>query len=523
MGRISRTAGGESSISNFDVEKGSGVRTRQMSLDLGGRSPYLLPPELQNSRESLHSLSRTIHQNEDPYRPVHEATGARAPSMRTKQARNGSSVMTGSTAAPTMNDVGSPDGQGLLSNAASMSRTAPPSASFTPPPRTHSIPTVNVSNEPRQAPSQPKNATNPSLPGNPRPKNSFYSTIPMPMPYQDRESYAGNQYSAIRESNNYLGSLIISDPSASSAGPSSDSKLATTRKAPPPAINTKQIDPKPVQQQQPRPRNSEISDYSEGIEVTPPSPPARETSNNKANRYSMDVPPEEFANAGLGAPGFDPKRLSMGFRPLPPDAPADATEDPETRANRIRSFYKEYFDESKPAPKGQYIEDYDANYPGPGDSTYFDPTTNSFVLPYAEPIARRAMTPPPRTARFQGPPPRSLHGSMGGSSMRPPPRMPYNEGPRASSSASQRAPVSAPRKNLPPPEPLTSLPTPSKLKDDSFAFLNTLEFAPELNVRDRVAGRSESPFGERRPYSPALPAFAPILGAYDELAAIPSP
>ncbi|RAL61031.1 hypothetical protein DID88_010127 [Monilinia fructigena] len=421
MGRISRTAGGESSSTNFDDEKGG--RTRQMSLDLGGKSPYLLPPELQNSRESLHSLSRTIHQNEDPYRPVHEAVGNRANPMRPKQSRNGSSIMTGTTAPS--NDAGSMDGQGLLSNAAAMSRTTPPSTGFVPPPRTNSIPTV---------------------------------------------------YQALQYLNYRLRQLF----------PSSDSKPATTRKAPPPAINTQTTTPRSVPQEQPRPRNSEISDYGDGIEVTPPSP-VRPIANNKANRYSMDVPPEEFAQAGLGAPGFDPKRLSMGFRPLPPDAPADATEDPETRANRIRSFYKEYFDDSKPAPQGQYLEDYEANYPGPGA------------------------------------PPRSMHGSMGGSSMRAPPRMPYNEGPRASSSASQRGPMPSPRKNLPPPEPLNSLPTPSKLKDDSLALLNTLDFAPELTVRDRVAGRSESPFGERRPYSPALPAFAPIVGAYDELAAMPSP
>ncbi|KAF7874350.1 hypothetical protein EAF04_003022 [Stromatinia cepivora] len=482
MGRISRTAGGESSITNFDDEKGGAVTTRQMSLDLGGKSPYLLPPELQDSRESLHSLSKTIHQNEDPYRPVHEAVGAA--SIRSKQGQNGSSIMSGSTVAPSgMNDAGSPDGQGLLSNAAAMSRTTPPTAGPNPPPRSNSIPPAKMPEEPRQATSPKQNADRKGPPG----------------------------------------SLIISDTSAAAPTGPPEPKPTTTRKAPPPAINTlPPTDSKPVQPEQPRPRHSEISDYGDGIEVTPPSP-VRVMNNNKANRYSMDVPPEEFAQAGLGAPGFDPKRLSMGFRPLPPDAPADATEDPETRANRIRSFYKEYFDDSKPAPQGQYIEDYNAHYPGPGDSTYFDPATNSFVLPYAEPIARRAMTPPPRAPRFQGAPPRSMHGSMGGSSIRGPPRMPFNEGPRASSSASQRGPLPSPRKNLPPPEPLTSLPTPSKLKDDSFALLNTLDFAPELNIRERVAGRSESPFGERRPYSPAVPAFAPIVGAYDELAAMPSP
>ncbi|QSZ32951.1 hypothetical protein DSL72_002534 [Monilinia vaccinii-corymbosi] len=510
MGRISRASGGSST--NLDDEKGG--RIRQMSLDLGGKSPYLLPPELQDSRESLNSISRTIHQAEDPYRPVHEAVG----SMRPKPPRNGPTA-----ASSAANDAGSPDGQGLLSNAAAMSRTPPPANGFTPPPRTNSIPTANKSAEPNQ-PGSPQNAAaRKGPPGNSRLQNCLFPNNSDPVPHPDLESHAGNDHGAIRDNNNYPGSPIVTDPSGNSTGPSNDlNSAATARKAPPPAINTQTVNPNPVQPSQPRPRNSEISDYGDGIEVTPPSP-VRGIGRNPANRYSMDVPPEEFAQAGLGAPGFDPKRLSMGFRPLPPDAPEDATEDPETRANRIRSFYKEYFDDSKPAPQGQYIEDYAAHYPGPGDATYFDPATNSFVLPYAEPITRRAMTPPPRAPRFQGAPPRSMHGSMGGGAMRGPPRMPYIEGPRASSSASQRGPTPSPKKNLPPPEPLNSLPTPAKLRDDSFALLNTLDFAPELTVRDRVAGRSESPFGERRPYSPAIPAFAPIVGSYDELSAMPSP
>jgi len=242
----------------------------------------------------------------------------------------------------------------------------------------------------------------------------------------------------------------------------------------------------------------------------------------------MDVPPEEFANAGLGAPGFDPRRLSMGFRPLPPNE-AIESDDPEVRANRIRSFYKEYFDESKPAPHGQYYEDYDENYLE--DAAYFDPESNNFVMPYAEPVTRRAMTPPPRGPRFQGPP-RALHGSMGGMStmsaggmgrrqMYPP--GPYPPGPRAYSSASARTGASGPRRPIAPPMDLTSLPTPSKLRDDSFAIMNATDFAPPRTYRDRVAGRSESPLGERRPYSPAVPSYKPLVSAFDELAPIPSP
>jgi hypothetical protein len=78
-------------------------------------------------------------------------------------------------------------------------------------------------------------------------------------------------------------------------------------------------------------------------------------------------------------------------------------------------------------------------------------------------------------------------------------------------------------KKLPPPAPLTTLPTPSKLKDDSFAIMGAIDFAPPDTFRDNVAGRSQSPFGERRPYSPTVPAATPVISAFDELAALPSP
>jgi hypothetical protein len=312
------------------------------------------------------------------------------------------------------------------------------------------------------------------------------------------------------------------------------------RKSPPPMIQTQTPPMHPARKesmsaaiQDPASLDDE-SEYGDGFKVTPPSP-GREKEIVRAQRYSMDVPPEEFANAGLGAPGFDPKRLSMGFRPLPPDT-VNETDDPEIRANRIRSFYKEYFDDSKPAPQGQYIEDYDENYMG--DATYFDPETNAFVMPYAEPVTRRAMTPPPRgpPPRFQGNQagPRPRNGSMGAASFRSAggsrgPQMyppgPYPQGPKAYSTASgggRRGPP-GPKRPIAPPMALNTIPTPSKLRDDSFSILNAADFAPGPTTRDRVAGRSDSPFGERRPYSPAVPAFAPTVSAFDELAPMPSP
>ncbi|TVY25070.1 hypothetical protein LHYA1_G006081 [Lachnellula hyalina] len=481
-------------------EKGI-THASQRSMDFNMESPYLLPPEVQNSRESLHSLSRST---EDPYRPVTQYYPGDEKSIRSLSRNNGSSIYTGSSMAPSrMHDTGTSE---LLPNASSMPRSHPPRVnslhqSNALPGSTDSRPPVPpYPSEPPQAhlpePPHSEEINSKGLPTSPRPGQSLAPISPTAG--NDRTSVASDN-AAMRQSNNYLGAFIIGDdeaPAPLSTPPE------TTRKPPPPMINTLPPSSQAFEE--------DDDQYGDGFKVTPPSP-SHDAETMRGQRYSMDVPPEEFAQAGLGAPGFDPKRLSMGFRPLPPDAVTES-DDPEIRANRIRSFYKEYFDDSKPDPSGgQYYEDYDENYLG--EAAYFDPDTNAFVMPYSQPVTRRAMTPPPR-GRFGGPP-RALHGSMGAM---PGPR--GQPGPRAFSSASGRPP---PRKPMPPPSALNTLPTPSKLKDDSFALLNTHEFAPPQNYRDRVAGRSDSPLGERRPYSPSVPAFTPTVSAFDELAAMPSP
>lgn len=279
-------------------------------------------------------------------------------------------------------------------------------------------------------------------------------------------------------------------------------------------------------------------------------------SQRQASLEYYGEPPQQ-AQQGLGVPVQDNKRLSVGFRPLPPDDALES-EDPEYRANRIRSFYKEYFeDSSQPAPplpqKGQdshaqYYEDYDERYLGES-ATYFDPDTNAFIMPYAQPVTRRAMTPPPAGRRgppgpgprgpprggSRGPRPHGPHGSLGGMSLPGGPRSragssaawgsraPSSLGPRPDSSASARYGRQTPRKQLPPPAALSTLPTPAKLKDDSFAILNAMDFAPPESYGERARGRSQSPLGERRPYNPKVPSASPLVNSYDELNALPSP
>jgi hypothetical protein len=245
---------------------------------------------------------------------------------------------------------------------------------------------------------------------------------------------------------------------------------------------------------------------------------------------------------GLKQLDFDVNRLSVSMRPLPPDEP---TENPEERANRIRSFYKEYFDESKghqggppPQPPQQrapagYYEDYDGEYLSNGYSIY-DEQQKGFIVggaPFAQPITRRAMTPPPRApprnfrarSNSNAPGPRYGGGprSRAGSAMSG-----YMTPPRAGSSMSTVGPGERGRpqkRPQPPPDPLMSLKTPALLKEDS-ALYSAFDLAPPPSYRQRQNGmRPDSPLGTERPYSPTVRSHTPLQSAFDELSPMPSP
>jgi hypothetical protein len=167
------------------------------------------------------------------------------------------------------------------------------------------------------------------------------------------------------------------------------------------------------------------------------------------------------------------------------------------------------------------VEDYGSEYQ---DGAVFDPRTGNFVVahpnaPFAEPITRRAMTPPPRAPpRFRsntgtGPRPHMSNSSMA-SSQYPPPR--------GMSSMSGRLPAPM-KKPLPPPSALSSLPTPAKLTENSMVF-DAADFAPPVSFRERQNGiRPDSPLGSARPYSPSVRPHTPLVGSYDDLAVLPSP
>lgn len=530
--------------------KGTGMTFEQsirqghgMSMDLG--NPYLLPAGIE-SRESLHSMTRNIGDRHDPYKPaaVYNPNGTPIKSYaNSRHAGDDSSSSTGSSGRTFRLDNMN---QNLIGNAQQMSRSGTPQDR---PPQIQG-----------PAPIAAK-----GLPSNPRPGAFSPNGLRPSSVEEQRDSYVPKDNAAMRQSNNYLASFIQSrepsiNPARSTRSPSprvisgglpsspSDTQARRISQA---SNSAKEPVPEPIRKfslpPTPPMKEEDVNYYnSEGhhqiphvfSEVVIPPSPIPEIIHQYATMDDNPVMYEEYTTpfftpnetnehqtpGGLEVSNlpYDPRRLSI-LRPLPPNDPSD---NPEQRANRIRSFYKEYFNDDEPArgyesQPAAYYEDYDQSYLGEGST--FDPVSGQYVVanaPYAEPITRRAMTPPPRgPPRFQGSPgpqfSRSNHSSQAGG-----PRS------RAVSSAStsrlgpggNRGPQ---KRHMPPPAALRTLPTPHLLREAAFGA--PIDFAPPSTYRDRQAGRPESPFAELRPFSPQVPVANNLYSAFDELPGIPSP
>jgi hypothetical protein len=488
-----------------------------MSMDLG-HNPYLLPPGLQNSHESLLSLSRSMNGDNDKYRPaINVATGDSA-SLRSfrsnpKWGQDDTSSYTGSTKLGQADD----GQQGLLRNAQRMSRSSP---------SPEGIPNPNGNAHAPKKPVIVKNTIQTPPPAKLSPKSSNH----------DKDSsHLSVEVSDLRKSNNYLGAFIHSGNA--SPDPDDQPKYDTAIKAPiresheqtmsnnedahtdsdysevsAPALN---LDLAKSSAQVPRislPFTDEASDYGDdqdrdiGIPVVHISPDDKETRLTGGPSTPADFLRQSLYNNDNG---IDTRRLTMGIRPLPPEDPSD---NPEQRANRIRSFYKEYFDDSRPNHEGDHH--YGPEYYT--DGVVYDPITGDYSggpsKPFAQPVGRRAMTPPPRAPpRFQGGPGHMATNSAAGF---------MHPGPRAFSSVSGHLPGRGPRKPAPPPSPLHVLPSPHLLKDDMSVL--PIDYAPGKTYKERKEGRPETPKGGLRPYTP-MRAHTPLVSSFDDLAVIPSP
>ncbi|KAF4977712.1 hypothetical protein FZEAL_5806 [Fusarium zealandicum] len=534
-------------------EKNLTHKQSQLSMDMNLSSPYLLPPGLQQSRESLHSLARSLgNDSQDPYQYVATYTHSETGSMRSFNPKESSSLYT-KTSSKSTSETGRSD----------PSHKMPPS-------RMNSLPETPVSSDDKVDPFATPKVPAPTLQHHSpvgSEKTGFHPTSIVPeigvvsdFDEKHGSSHAIQQPPAIRTKSPEF-ELPTFAHTTDSAHPAGDAfPLPPNRDHEPTGLGLNFSLPKPTSptvSPQDAPRSAPLPNQdrqSDGSHYQAYDPVADisdyygdfEDDNRGRSMQRKSFMEDQHQPLGLGVPQQANNRLSVGFRPLPPDEVTES-EDPEYRANRIRSFYKEYFDDSKEAPppvppmppmqrpaQPQYYEDYDQGYLGEA-TAYFDPESNAFVMPYSEPVTRRAMTPPP-AGRFRGGPggpgprgprgPHGPHGSIGAMSYQGGPRgrsrAGSSLGPRPDSSASARL-RQPPKKMLPPPAPLSTLPTPSKLKDDSFALMSAMDFAPPDRIRDNVAGRSQSPFGERRPYSPTVPVASTLVTAFDELAALPSP
>ncbi|GAB0136385.1 hypothetical protein EsDP_00004686 [Epichloe bromicola] len=528
MGDTPSKGGKRKSLFGAGGEK-SNHKGNQLSMDMNLSSPYLLPPDVHQSHDSVHSLARTFPSDQDPYRTVAQYANSDAGSIRSYKPARDASLYNGSKrGSVTSSTLGAPRMPPSRSDSMPKSPSSPdansdPFATPTIPEPTHQYP---VSGNIKEA-IRPMEPIIPEI-GTVDYPDEKANVVDMPDIQPLRVLSQESQYELPSPPFEHDKSMLSELPAVSDAD-----HIGTAHSGAADYV--------------PSVRGSYASGLGLGMDVPKiKSPDEFDAARGVAGQalshddyghlpiQTSEKPEEERLNEGLGVPQQQMKRLSVGFRPLPPDEVMES-EDPEYRANRIRSFYKEYFDDKEPAPPmpGQeYQEDYDASYLS--DAAYYDAETNAFVMPYSQPVTRRAMTPPP-AGRFRGGPggpgprgpprggPRGP-GSIGGMSLPGGPRRP-----RAGSAYSPRPGSSAsgmrgrPKKNLPPPAALNTLPTPSKLRDDSFAIFNAAEFAPPDSFREKANGRSQSPLGERRQYQPKVPVASPLTTAFDELSALPSP
>ena len=468
-----------------------GKKTRGLSMDMLG-SPYLLPAGLQGSRESLHSMSRSVQNDYDPYRSI---ALVRPSEERTRSPRP-------------FNENGS------LYSAPSFNTSTNERSNLV----QHSYPISQ--SYPKRGDSMLEQDTKPSE-----------DTSTQQMHSSNRNETPGRKSSLLTSTPSLPNISETGLPQKKSLPPlPSPPELHSTKTSfpPPPEPQAQEAAPPPRTSSMRRPprqdsvglgvqsvdRHMSESSYY-GDETLPPPPPPKIMEPGESDYFGSDVMYPGRFSIDNSAPSqqipVQSNRLStMGLRPLPPDDPA---ENAEQRANRIRSFYKEYFDDRRPNPvQGYYEEDWDAGYYGM-EGAVFDPETGDYFMapqaPYAQPMGRRAMTPPPRGGPRFGEPDHGRHYST----------MSAGRGPLRGRPA-QRAP---PQKKLPPPKALSSLPTPHRLQDDT-AILSPLDFAPPTSFREVQNGRrADSPLGIQRPYSPSVRAYSPLVSSFEGMNALPSP
>ncbi|RKF59077.1 hypothetical protein OnM2_063052 [Erysiphe neolycopersici] len=466
----------------------SSLSRRQVSMDMTINNAYLPSFETKGSRESLDSLSLPFRK-EDPYGPLSKTNSSDAGSTRSQ-----SRIATGNSdfinSLPRFYDK--PDV--IPDNSSAIETKTPQTAAF--PPRVNSL-----------LPIQPRNKThpNPSIP-NPsiaEPPQAYISNNPVAPTTRWTNGQSLNQQ--FQPQSQFLRSesennVITDNRTEGSYNTEFDQ---TYSPKPPMALDLRGRS---------QPSNINVSGYAlapqpvgfgstnmnyiqgQGAQISNNQHIGDNTKFRQNQGFTSVGNNEKYYNSTYNNPKMTSNRYStLGSRPLPPNTITD-TDDPEIRANRIRSFYKEYFDDNAPAPAGRYENHKFINHND--DRTYYDPSSNHFVLPYEQPVTRRAMTPPPMPRRVG--PGRARNTSMG--------VMDYNnQGQFMNNPSEMRAYSPSPRQGPSYKQPtlpfvhLNPLPTPGKMKDDMSTF-DTLGYAPPVTYRERAGSLSRSPFSDVRPY-----------------------
>ncbi|KAJ3567941.1 hypothetical protein NPX13_g6594 [Xylaria arbuscula] len=328
----------------FGKEKDGGHKT-QLSMDMNLSSPYLLPPNLHNSRESFNSLAKTLHASDDPYRPVTDYTGSDVGSLRSFA--RGPATRTSSIYTSKTRPSGDMPRQQREAPTSPLQSPLPVAQSLSHSPvQQEEIPSIPAKNEFRfvddgpgitQVPaiqepaavaiSATRKAVAPNSPVSPEIKQS-----PVPMVAEivnERDSLPRVESNGQMHPTG-LGIIDRHMSQASATSQGSDVKGAPTAIRPPrkesmPVINAPRL-------------NEEYQGYADELHFDD----NQFGSHRDEDELHMSINHEQVHphSAGLGVPEQDNRRLSVGLRPLPPDDFLES-EDPEFRANRIRSFYKE--------------------------------------------------------------------------------------------------------------------------------------------------------------------------------------
>lgn len=540
-----------------------GNRSRGMSLEDMMQGPFVLPIGEQGSTQSLSRLSDT----HDPYRPVHmlrstsQLSLGRPPTYNSRPASGKSASIWTSASGSTAHSLKS----GLIVNAQNPSRTdliisahgsntsstsnSPPNHSPIEIPEAAFIP-PRLANSPvlTQPPHQrlvregsdargafvPRESVQPtvqtaSLPAVSAPVQSTSPVHVAPVvaaaiEQANQSAIEPQQQAPLKASPAQQIVQSIERPQQEQRHPRKSAPI--TPGLPQSQSGRKQIRPRPSNENVP---SSPVASYDDtetyadvlGIaQKESRSPPLDRAHHPKP---MPTVPEGGPVQSGLGLQG-----VKYDTRSSPP-AEEQPVESAELRANRVRSFYKEYFS-SSPIQQQQRFRHHDRTSSSYSQEHFhaapiYDPMTGEFYMagaPYAQPMNRRAMTPPPRA------PPKSFRNSPG-------PRSASNtRRPRGHSSSSARVQAgngtpdsSGTRGRTPrraqPPAPLTVLPNPHQMKDDSALFSPT-EFAPPMSMKNRAAGSMSPSGGERVPYQgPGRRAFSPLASSFDDLAFMPSP